>query len=211
MTALRKPITKGQVMPLTVSDEMIDAGMVPFNAPEKYRDARRYIEGIYLAMEAARPSPTAGDDVASLRSQLERVRTLTPELADILGRPNFTFCGAAQLYRKAGRDNQDAILKPTDATELPISGGIEGLIERLREHANPPGRGPSNPTRIICNEAATALSTLQSRLERVTEAHRAILAIDGPYCDSCHSQEICEAFRISKQALSTQDEAGEGR
>jgi hypothetical protein len=54
MTALRKPITKGQVMPLTVSDEMIDAGMVPFNAPEKYRDARRYIEGIYLAMEAAR-------------------------------------------------------------------------------------------------------------------------------------------------------------
>jgi hypothetical protein len=62
-----------------------------------------------------------------------------------------------------------------------------------------------------CVEAIATIAALQSRLERVTEAHRAILAIDGPYCDSCHSQEICEAFRISKQALSTQDEAGEGR
>ena len=45
-----------------VTDEMLNAGMVPFNAPEKFRDARRYVEGIYKAMRGAAIHTLMGRD-----------------------------------------------------------------------------------------------------------------------------------------------------
>lgn len=50
-------------------------------------------------------------------------------------------------------------------------------------------------------EIIATIESQQRLIERKDAALKRILEIDGPYCDSCHSSEICAAFKIAKDAL----------
>ena len=59
-------------------------------------------------------------------------------------------------------------------------------------------------------KALTRSPVCEDAREELVKALKAILAIDGPYCDSCHSDDIGKAFRIAKDALAKASLPGGG-